>query len=575
MEYSFCNARKNMKRIALVVVTVLMGSTLLFAGGRQAGSASQDGLTVIKAWGLDKQYALDNRSIALSEWVSGSVPSRIFEKFTEKMAEIGVRIEYELVMADQLATAFQTMLASGQINNYDWIAPVDVDIRTRYNLINQRALYPLNQAIQQYSSGPAKEFFFNDPAGKQIAALNTVADGNFYWLTQHSVGGTTMMTSAIRKDWLDKLGLPVPTTLDEFYTTLVAFQENDVNGNGIKDEVASASSDGMSFVAQWYGLPANSIVDPIDGKAVSPWYQPQIKEYFTYMNRLFRAGLLSIASEGGSNVSNVTIENRSAAHGAYVGDIYTEPTVVTPPGAPKAYYMPFVIQAKPGIEPRVLEEGGVMQWHGSGMYSVPARTKNIEKIVKMIDAFESHEYQYLNEQGIEGYTYRWLPDNTFERLPVGSGNVGADQQLYWQGLPGLWSGWQGLFPRARIPDPARTPTKEASQESSRKQMVDAGQALGYPEGFLGKYEMIVKFENNTWKTIPSSADGVLAFATVQESERLSELTPDLNTYVSELITALVMGEKSLNDWDSYIANLKRLGLDEVISIYQARLDRMK
>jgi hypothetical protein len=36
-----------------------------------------------------------------------------------------------------------------------------------------------------------------------------------------------------------------------------------------------------------------------------------------------------------------------------------------------------------------------------------------------------------------------------------------------------------------------------------------------------------------------------------------------------------MGEKSLDNWDSYIADLKRLGLDEVIAIYQARLDRMK
>jgi len=34
-----------------------------------------------------------------------------------------------------------------------------------------------------------------------------------------------------------------------------------------------------------------------------------------------------------------------------------------------------------------------------------------------------------------------------------------------------------------------------------------------------------------------------------------------------------MGQKSMDDWDSYIKDLKDLGLDEMISINQARYDR--
>jgi putative aldouronate transport system substrate-binding protein len=36
-----------------------------------------------------------------------------------------------------------------------------------------------------------------------------------------------MQTSYIRKDWLDKLGLPVPATTEEFYSTMEAFKEKD------------------------------------------------------------------------------------------------------------------------------------------------------------------------------------------------------------------------------------------------------------------------------------------------------------------------------------------------------------
>ena len=34
-----------------------------------------------------------------------------------------------------------------------------------------------------------------------------------------------------------------------------------------------------------------------------------------------------------------------------------------------------------------------------------------------------------------------------------------------------------------------------------------------------------------------------------------------------------MGEKSLDDWDSYIQDLKDLGLDDLIAVQQARVDR--
>jgi hypothetical protein len=562
---------RNMKRMWIVCVAVLV-SLPVFAGGRQGGGTSSGGLTTIKAWGLDKQYALDNRSISFSEWTNGSVDSRIFKVFTEDMAKLGIKVEFDLVMSDQIGTAFQTLLASGQLNNYDWIAPVGPDIKTRYNLINQRTLYPINQIIEQYSTGAAKDFF-NTTAGRQLAKLNTVADGNFYWLTQNynAYAGSPdnplgePMASSIRKDWLDKLGLPVPNTLDEFYNTLVAFQENDVNGNGIKDEVADLSINGISVIAQWFGFGADSIVGPLDDKAVSPWYQPHIRDYFAFMNKLYNAGLINISVTGGSNVANGIIENRCSYYGAYMADTWTPPTVITPPGAPKPYYLPIVIQAYPDTKPRVQNEGGVIQWLGSGMYSIPAGSKNVEKVAQMIDYFFSQEYRDMNEYGILGYTYTIDANGGVSRINVNRDNVGVDQQLYWQTLPALYSGWQGIFPRMRHYD--IIPGK-------KNQMIEMGQGMGYPNGYIEAYEMIEKFWANTWPVIPI-VDGVLAFPTIAESDRMNEIQPDLLTYIEELISALIMGEKSLSGWDSYIADMRRLGLDEYIAICQARLDRAK
>ena len=74
-------------------------------------------------------------------------------------------------------------------------------------------------------------------------------DGSLYWLTHVTRGeydGTeagATMCFMIRKDWADKLGKELPTTTDELFDLLVAFQENDMNGNGEKDKVISVKLD--------------------------------------------------------------------------------------------------------------------------------------------------------------------------------------------------------------------------------------------------------------------------------------------------------------------------------------------
>lgn len=46
----------------------------------------------------------------------------------------------------------------------------------------------------------------------------------------------------MNKEWLDKVGMDVPTTTEEFYNVLKAFKEQDANGNGVADEIRSPSS---------------------------------------------------------------------------------------------------------------------------------------------------------------------------------------------------------------------------------------------------------------------------------------------------------------------------------------------
>ena len=51
-------------------------------------------------------------------------------------------------------------------------------------------------------------------------------------VSPHLTEGEVMI---IRQDWLDKLGLKAPTTIDEFEEVIRAFTEDDPDGNGQKD----------------------------------------------------------------------------------------------------------------------------------------------------------------------------------------------------------------------------------------------------------------------------------------------------------------------------------------------------
>ena len=65
----------------------------------------------------------------------------------------------------------------------------------------------------------------------------------------------------------------------------------------------------------------------------------------------------------------------------------------------------------------------------------------------------------------------------------------------------------------------------------------------------------------------------LAIPDDQQLETKTKILTNLRTYSEELATKLALGQKSLDNWDEYISELKKLGLDQLIEIDQQLLDR--
>ncbi len=124
--------------------------------------------------------------------------------------------------------AYNLMLSSGELA--DIIGYKDTAVLEQ--LGRDGGLIPLNDLIDQYAPH-IKAYMEENPA---FAGYCYSLDGNIYMIPK-----SQELVSAeywwIREDWLDKLGLEVPTTVDELYDVLTAFRNEDPNGNGIKDEI--------------------------------------------------------------------------------------------------------------------------------------------------------------------------------------------------------------------------------------------------------------------------------------------------------------------------------------------------
>ena len=59
---------------------------------------------------------------------------------------------------------------------------------------------------------------------------------------------------------------------------------------------------------------------------------------------------------------------------------------------------------------------------------------------------------------------------------------------------------------------------------------------------------------------------------MEDSQRLSTIMADIDTYVEEQNHRFIMGLNSMDDYDAFVAQIKSYGIDEAIELYQKALD---
>lgn len=100
-----------------------------------------------------------------------------------------------------------------------------------------------------------------------------------------------------RADWLEKLGMKEPETIDEFYEMLVAFRDQDPDGNNQNDTYGlstgnlGGSNPQPNMYAVFMGAPNVWEVDE-DGKFTRDVFHPAYLEGLKFQRRLYEEGLM-------------------------------------------------------------------------------------------------------------------------------------------------------------------------------------------------------------------------------------------------------------------------------------------
>jgi putative aldouronate transport system substrate-binding protein len=233
----------------------------------------------------------------------------------------------------------------------------------------------------------------------------------------YSIPGRYMYTASlnlfIRKDWLDKLGLPVPKTPEEYYNALIAFKEKDP-GNVGKNRVLPFI---MTTDVRWTaGIIVDSFIDPYMSKK-ERWINvavdrnlllPGYKEGFRFLNKMYNNGLIDkdFPINGDDVQGNLIKSGVIGSFGGNWDQIYRENASLLrdlQKNIPDALFVPIdCFQSADGLTHK----------RGSPITSlnffIPATCKNPEAAMRYVNWLARYENYHFLQVGTEGINHEMV-----------------------------------------------------------------------------------------------------------------------------------------------------------------------
>lgn len=400
-------------------------------------------------------------------------------------------------------------------------------------------LVPLEDLIEQYAPN-LQAIFEKRP---EIRASVTSSDGHIYTLpSAEELGiGAVPFFLSINKKWLDKLGLAVPETIDEFEAALEAFKTKDPNGNGKADEIP------FSFINNWWcadvgdvmaalgGMPDNADHRIVrDGKVIYTAAQPEYATAITKLNDWYERGLIdseAVTQDDKTYLAKGKTDEETL--GAYV---WWETEEVVGPDRADDYVL---VPALEGVNGRLIG-------HSNG------------------SEFKAGAFAITKANKYPDVTMRWV-DELYD--PVMSA------QVSWGPIgTTIEENADGILQQADLPD-------DVSAGELRQKVAPGGVYVILREDF----ENVILPEPRATQRLNDVAEYYLPWAETEwypnvpfsdeEIQEISTIETEVKALVDAKRAEWIARGGIEEEWDSYTAQLKSMGLDRMVELYQQAYDR--
>ncbi|MDY3285461.1 MAG: extracellular solute-binding protein [Eubacteriales bacterium] len=397
------------------------------------------------------------------------------------------------------------------------------------------------------SSVYIRERFEEDP---NIQKLCTFADGSMYAVARvqqqsHTDFGYKFF---LNQQWLDNLNLEMPTTIDGLTDVLTAFRDDDPNGNNMQDElpmtgssVSYAYDPTVFMMGSFTFFNVRHLLQVEDGKINPAYVTDGWREGLRYCKMLYDEGLLDpmlftqdltqykalLQKEGDTIVGSCMLMNTSTFDG----------------------------------NPKMLEYTGVSPFKGpDGTQYAPYQTYSItyNGFITRDASDPAFAFQFLD--------YLWELDAS---MVIRYGEENVDWEWVPEGTPCLFesSGYPATF---RVISNTQTGVQNKWWNVWSPMFLDYSIGNGWADDgdpmniFRIAYDTVGKLQGY----IPDEVAGMIVY-TVDENTQIAEISSNITSYWKECKTLFIIGDMDLDsDWDSYLAELDKLGLQEYLEVTQ-------
>lgn len=491
--------------------------------------------------------------------ISALSPDNSEKPLVQQMNEaMGVTIEWNCVSGDTLTEKKNLILNAGS-DLPDALMAASLTDSELLTYGGNGLLIPLEDYINEETMPNLMKIVEKRP---EMLATCTMPDGHIYGLpgisemgfeytdgNTYYIGAIPQFT-AINTDWLEAVGMEMPTTVDELHDVLVAFRDQDVNGNGDPtDEIP------LSFIfpeknGSWCaGL--GTLLAPFgctdyqaDHRAIEDgkvYYQAASEEYknaIAYYHDWFEEGLIDIEIFSQDSSQYIAKGNGEDPRlGVFVW--WEIPEVVGEERAESYEYLP-ILEGPDGTYGVNLNEMGTTS-HNS--FSVTNACENPELLLKWVDQM----YDPINSmQAIYG--------------PIG---------VYWDEEPdenGCYS------------------MRELKEGETAGELKSKSELLGPTEQLTEDYgtyyyledraqERLNDLESFWFNYVDSTEYYPSVTYTADEIEVINDKLSDIKALTEEKVAHWLRDGGIEEEWDQYLQDLDNMGLQEVVGAWQAAYDR--